>query len=168
MTLLPEALSDPIVVAIIGLLVAIVWHYQAGLLYHEYKQFVKVKPRLFAILNEIEPFGFRSFIHEKEHPENDPEYYTTVEISNKELWKIVTEAGGKPHLLSSNKRRPDGQLSQFHFVWAHDDGTQTELYSFPDGAIYVHHETVATDVEGHLSDGITKGDPRDVLSDIEL
>lgn len=168
MTLLPPELSTPIAIAVIGLLVAVGYHYQKGLAYREYTEIQRFKPRVFAILDLLQPAGFRSFVHEKEHPENEDEYYTTTNASPKTVWKRLKDAGFAPHLISSTKRRPDGSLSKWHWVQLHDDGTQTEVYLFQDGALYVHHETAATDVAGHLSDGITPGDPRETLSDVEL
>jgi len=168
MTLLPPELSDPVIIAAIGLIVALAYHYQAGLTYREYTEIQRFKPRVFAILDVFSPGGFRSFVHEKEHPENEDEYYTTTNASPKTVWRRLKQTGFSPHLISSTKRRPDGSLSKWHFVYDHGDGTQTEVYMWVDGTIYAHHETIATDVEGHLSDGITPGDPRGVLDGVQL
>jgi len=166
--MIPELFQQPVVLAAIGLVIAVAYNYQRGLTFREYREIQRFRPRVFAILDVIAPFGYRSFIHEKQHPQSDDEYLTTTDLSMRAVWQRLTGAGGSPHLISSTKRRPDGSLSKWHYVWRHEDGTQTEVYLFGDGAVYMHHETVATDIEGHLSDGITPGDPRGVLDDVVL
>jgi len=166
--MIPEQLSSPVAIATIGLVVTLAYHYQQGLTYREYTEIARFKPRVFAILDVLSPGGFRSFVHEKEHPENSPEYMTTTDAGPRTVWTRMLNAGFSPHLVSSTKRRPDGSLSKWHWVQTHEDGTQTECYLFTDGSLYCHHETVATDVEGHLSDGITPGDPRGTLEGVAL
>jgi len=168
MSLLPETLNGPVVVAVVTLLVAAGVHYQKGLTYREYMSIMRFKRRVFPVLDRLSPGGFKSFVHVKGAPQDDTEFYTWTDKTTRELWRLFKANGGSPHLISSAKRRVDGPLSTLHFVWYHDDGSQTECYIFPDGAVYVHNETDTRDVEGHLSDGITPGDPKDVLAPISF
>lgn len=170
MSLLPETLQDPVLIAAVTLAVAAVMHYQAGLTWREYRTIHRTRRRIFVTLDAVNPAGFESFVHEKGMPASDPEYLTTVDASLQAVFKTLTsgQSGGDPHLVSSIKRRSDGSLSDAHVVWTHhDDGTQTEAYLFahPDGVdVYAHRETEASDVEGHLTDGIEPGDPRGMVS----
>jgi hypothetical protein len=168
MSLLPETLNGPVLIAVITLLVAAGVHYQRGLTYREYMGLMRLKRRVFPLLDRLSPGGFDSFVHVKGAPQDDTEFYTWTEKSERELWRLCKQNGGSPHLISSVKRRVDGHLSNLHFVWYHDDGSQTELYYFEDGAVYAHNETDTRDVEGHLSDGIEPGDPKDVLAPISF
>lgn len=188
---LPGPLNDPVIIAVITLVVAAVTRWQMGLSWTEYRQVHRVKRRLFPLLDRLTPdqiparlrripvvgrvlsalFAFDSFINEKGYRNDDAEYLRTDGRTVKEVWKTLVRQGGSPHLVSSIKRReePDGSgLSAAHVVWTHDDGTQTEAYLFENGDgstdIYVHHETATTDVEGHLSDPQTDGDPRGVVT----
>lgn len=190
-SLLPESFNTPIALAVVALLVALGVHYQRGLTPREYRAIMRVKTIAFPLLERvtapdsrlsnalerstIAPLrwvastDFDSFVHEKADPDRSPEYITTSNLRFRDLWRRFADAGGSPHLLSSAKRRPDGSLSALHFVWFHSDGTQTEVYWFAsDGAVYAHHETAVPNVEGHLSDGITPGDPRGVLDSVVL
>jgi hypothetical protein len=167
-SLLPETLQDPLFIAVATLVIIAAVAYQRDLTYREYREWMRLKRRLFPILDRLEPFGFSSFVHEKDVPKDDDEFYAHTDLEPRELWRRLTAEGGDPHLVSSLKRRPVGQLSKWHFVWMHGDGTQSEVYIFPDGAVYVHHETGVQDVDGHLSDGIEAGDVRGVLDDVEL
>lgn len=166
--LLPESLNQPELIAAVTLIVAAIVHYQRGLTFREYRELMRFKRRVFPILDRMQPFNFRSFVHPKGAPEADPEHYATTDADARTVWRRLTDAGGSPHLVSSLKRRPNGMLSKWHFVWTHEDGTQTEVYVFSDGALYCHHETAVSDVDGHLSDGIEPGDPRGVLAGVAL
>jgi len=166
--MIPETFQDPIVIASIGLGIALVLHYQRGLTFREYATLQRFKPRVFAMLDVLKPFGYDRFIHEKQMPNAEEEFLKTTDLSPRELWTRLRTAGGSPHLLSSTKRRPDGSLSKWHYVWTHEDETQTEVYIYPCGDVHIHHETSVTDIDGHLSDGITAGDPRGVLDGVVL
>jgi hypothetical protein len=167
---LPGPLNDPVIIAVITLVVAAVTRWQMGLSWTEYRQVHRLKRRFFPLLDRVSPGGFDSFVNEKGYRDDD-EYFRTESRSVKAVWKTLVRQGGSPHLVSSIKRReaPDGSdLSAAHVVWTHDDGTQTEAYLFENGDgstdIYVHHETATTDVDGHLSDPQTDGDPRGVVT----
>lgn len=175
---LPEQLSGPVAIALVTLAVAAVVHYQRGLTWSEYRQIHRAKVRLFPHLQRVAPGGFDSFINAKGY-RDDGEYLVTRNQSVRAVFKQLVAEGGSPHVVCSIKRRtwPDGatQYSAAHVVWMHADGSQTEAYLFgpvekgpvgtPTTDIYCHHETAATDVDGHLSDPQTNGDPRGVVRD---
>lgn len=187
---LPEPLTNPVVLAGLALVITALTRWQMGLSWTEYRQIHRAKRRLFPVLDRLTPneiparlrripvvgrvlsflFAFDSFINTKGY-RDDAEYFRTESRPVKAVWKTLVRQGGSPHLISSVKRRetPDGSdLSAAHVVWTHDDGTQTEAYLFDNGDgstdIYVHHETATSDVQGHLSDPQTDGDPRGVVT----
>lgn len=187
---LPDALATPEALTVLTVVLIAGAHYQRGLTYSEYMTLSRAKVTVFPLLQRItapnSPLSealarstirplrwiaktdFDSFVNTKQDPPEDAEYYATTKVGFRTLWQRFQAAGGSPHLISSVKQRPDGQYSKLHFVWMHDDGSQTEVYCFADGAIYVHHETAITDPAGHLTDPQTDGDPKGVLSDIAL
>jgi hypothetical protein len=169
---LPDALADPVPLAILTLAVAAAVHYQRGLTWTEYRQIHRAKVRVFPPLQRLAPGGFDSFVNRK-GGRDDGEYLVTRTQSVRSVWKQLVSEGGDPHLVASVKRRTLGQhppqYSAAHVVWLHDDGSQTEAYLFAncDGTtdVYTHHETATTDVDGHLSDPQTNGDPKGVVRD---
>jgi hypothetical protein len=166
-SLLPEIAQDPVVIAVVTLLVFAAIQYQRTLSFTEYRAVMRLKRRLFPILDRLAPFGFTSFVHEKQLPDEDAEYLTTLSCDARTLWSIFVASGWSPHLVASTKRRPDG-VSWYHFVGDLPDGRQQEVYTFRTASgwdVYGHAETDAVDVTGHLSDGIEPGDPEGVVGE---
>lgn len=151
---LPDQLTDPAILAILGGVLAVVLLWQRSLTWREYRTIHRVKARVFPVLSRLTPdaipprlrrvpllgrvlsfaFAFDSFVNEKGYREDDAEYLRTDPRTVKQVFDRLVAAGGSPHLISSVKRRewPDGaiQYSEAHVVWSHDDGTQTEAYLF--------------------------------------
>jgi len=163
---LPDAVADPVPLAILTLAIAAVVHYQRGLTWAEYRQIHRAKVRLFPTL--ARPSVPVSLVNSK-GDRSDAEYLVTRKQSVSAVWKQLVAEGGSPHLVCSIKRRPPGEYSAAHVVWIHADGSQTESYLFANGDgttdVYTHYETAVTDADGHLSDPQTDGDPRGVVRD---
>jgi hypothetical protein len=168
---LPEFLTNPVVLVALAIIMRAGLAWQRSLSWPEYRLLHGLKRAVFPILQRYDPTGFREWVNRK-GGRDGPEYVRTVPGGIKDVAGHLRAAGGSLHLLNSIKRRPPGHgdvLSGAHLVWTHADGTQTEVYLFdndgPNGVdVYAHHETSVTDPEGHLSDGQTDGDPRNVVS----
>lgn len=163
----PEALSDPVVLALVTLAVAAVVHYQRGLTWAEYR-------RLHALKRRYAPLVARHtslFVLSRKGYREDREYIATVDGPVRRVWRVLCDAGGSPHLVNSVKVRPlpdeTTQLSAAHVVFRHDDGDQTEAYVFDNGDgtvdVYAHHEPGVTDVVDHLAGPQHDGDPAGVV-----
>lgn len=157
---LPDALTDPVPLAILTLAIFAAIQYQRTLSWPEYRAIHRFKLRVFPSLGP-------PFVHVKRRPEHDDEYLTTRDAPVRAVWQSLVDAGGSPHIISSVKQRPgaDGgvEFSQAHVVWFHEDGSQTEAYIFGDGSVYAHHEPSVQDPEAHLSGPQTDGDPKGVV-----
>jgi hypothetical protein len=166
---LPDAFSDPRLLAALVLVLAAILQYQRTLSWHEYKRLHALKVRFLPLVDRYTNLFVVS--HKGYH--DDPEYLATVDGTVPEVWQRLVDAGGDPHLVNSIKKRrwPDGaaQYSQAHVVWNHaETGEQTEAYLFQNpGAgtvdVYCHAETWVLDPEGHMNDPQTDGDPRRVV-----
>ena len=193
---LPDALSDPVILAALGGVLAVVLLWQRTLTWPEYRALHRVKVGLFPILSSLTPdaiparlrripglgrvltflFAFDSFVNEKGYRGDDAEYLRTDPRAVKTVFGQLRAAGGSPHLINSVKRRwpPAGgpQYSAAHLVWTHADDTQTEAYLFDNGDgstdVYVQHEISVTEPEDHLSRGQSDGDPRGVVTEALL
>lgn len=164
----PDALSDPVVLAVVTLAVAAVVVWQRTLKWPEYRRLHALKLRYAPLVDRHTSL----FVLSRKGYRDDPEYLGTREASVRAVWRRLVDAGGSPHLLNSIKERPlpDGtrQLSAAHVVWNHSgEGEQTEAYLFDNGDgttdVYCHAETWTLDPEGHLSDPQTDGDPKGVV-----
>jgi len=108
----------------------------------------------------------RPLINDKDNRE-DAEYLAAYDGTPRDVLTTLDADGWDLHLVSTDKRRPDGSLDDGHAVLYHDDGRQTEVYVFDAGHgmthVYAHVETATTDPDGHLSDPQADGDPRGVV-----
>jgi len=164
---LPELFNSPVALAGLTLVLAAVLYFQRTLTYSEYKQWHRLRLRVFPPLSRLTSL----FLVSEKGYRDDAEYVTTVKLSPPDLYRQLTDAGLSPHLLSSIKRRetPTGvtQYSILHFVKQHGD-TQSEVYCFEadSGAvdIYAHNEATVLTPEEHLEDTNQQdGDPRGVI-----
>jgi hypothetical protein len=141
---------------------------QARLTYPEYQTIHTVKTLLFRIADPWASRRGRPLINDKDGRE-DAEYLTAWDGSPRDVLTTLHAEGWDYHLISTDKRRPDGTLDGGHAVLYHDDGRQTEVYVFDAGHgmthVYVHVETATTDPDGHLSDPQADGDPRGVVKE---
>jgi len=184
---LPSWAVEPIAWAVVSVVAWAVLRWQRTLSYHEYTAIHRLKRRVLPVIDRLQRplvrvarrqspalgVGLRYIIPHLIHDKDDrggDEYVATWEVSRRELWDAVIGEGWSPHVLASLKRRSfaaEHQYSDIHAVYQHDDGTQTEIYTFtnPDGTqdVYAHHETSVVDAKGHLNDEQTGGDPRDVV-----
>ncbi|AFH22165.1 hypothetical protein OSG_eHP18_00040 [environmental Halophage eHP-18] len=183
----PSWAIEPTAWLVLSLVMYGLLRWQRTLTYHEYTAIHRVKRRALPLidrlsrpiirgvrrqspaLGSVARFTIPHLIHEK-GDRSDDEYVATLDFDRRAVWRSFVGRGWSPHVLSSVKRRSvdaEIQLSALHFVYQHDDGTQTEVYSFPnpDGSIdlYAHHETSVVDPQGHLTDPQRDGDPRDVI-----
>jgi len=167
-TITDTILGDPILLALLALVIRAGLAWQRSLTWPEYRTLHGVKrlafPRLDARLPGVNLVNEKGYV-------DDGEYLDTVPGSVRSVVKQLTAAGGSLHLINSIKRRstPNGpQLSAAHVVWTHDDGNQTEVYLFGavDGGtdVYAHHEESVTNPDGHLTNFQTDGDPRGVVT----
>jgi len=159
--MLPDALTGPVPLAVLTLVIFAAIQYQRTLSWTEYRQIHRLKLR---VLPRLGP----PFVHVKRRPEHDAEYIATRDGAVRAIWRTLVNAGGSPHIINSVKQRPtaDGsgvEYSQAHVVWMHGDGSHTEAYIFADGSVYAHHEPSVQDAEEHLSGPQTDGDPRGVV-----
>jgi len=168
---LPEALTDPVPLAALTLLLYALVRWQTTLTWPEYRTLHGLRRRYFAALDPLGDRLGRSLVNDK-GGRDDPEFLATVSGSVKEVAKTFTRGRGSYHLLSTIKRRPGvhgDRLSAAHVVWMHDDGSQTEAYIFANddetSDVYAHHEPAVTDPEEHVSGPQTDGDPRGVVRD---
>ena len=183
----PSWAIEPAAWIALSLVMYALLRWQRTLSYHEYTAIHRVKRRILPLidrlsrpiirgvrrqspaLGSVARFTIPHLIHEK-GDRSDDEYVATWELSRRDLYGAITGEGWSPHVLSSLKARSyaaELQYSDIHAVYQHDDGTQTEIYTFtnPDGThdIYAHHETSVVDPKGHLTDDQRDGDPRDVV-----
>jgi hypothetical protein len=169
MPALPDAFSDPRLLAALVLVLAAILQYQRTLSWHEYKRLHALKVRFLPIVDRYTNL----FVISNKRYRDDREYLTTVDGTVREVWQTLVDAGGTPHLVNSVKQRPlpDGtrQYSAAHVVWNHaETGEQTEAYLWSNpGAgtvdVYAHGETWVLDPDGHMNDPQTDGDPRGVV-----
>lgn len=190
---LPDQLTDPTVLTILGGVLALVLLWQRTLTWRKYRRIHRLKTAVFPLFSKLTPsaiparlrrvpilgrvltflFAFDSFVNEKKYRGDDAEYLRTDPRASYAVFKDLVAGGGSPHLINSIKRRetPDGEVeySDAHIVWTHDDETQTEAYLFEndDGTtdVYVHHENSVTNPEAHLTRGQSDGDPRGVVTE---
>lgn len=153
MPTLPAELTDPTLLALLTLLVALVVYWQRTLTWTEYRQFHRVKQRILPILDRYTTL----FVVSRKGGHNDAEYVATVQDTVPVVFRELVKSGGSPHLVNALKVRAhpasgEQQYSAAHVVWMHDDGTQTEAYLFP-------LDTDHVDVYAHHEDGVR--DPRD-------
>jgi len=149
--------------ALLGVIVAIVL-VQRTFGWRTYRRIHRLKIRFLPLVDQ---FTSLFVVSNKQMPNDDDEYVTTLDGTVRAAFERLTDGGGSPHLLNSIKRLPDGTYSAAHVVWIHDDNSQTEAYLFDtdDGVhVYAHYETSVLDPEGHLSDAQRDGDPRGVVS----
>jgi hypothetical protein len=183
----PSWAVEPTAWIAVSLVMYAVLRWQRAFTYYEYTAIHRVKRRVLPLIDRLSRPIIRGvrrqspalgsaaryilphLIHEK-GDRSDDEYMATWELSRRELYRAITGEGWSPHVLSSLKARSyaaEIQYSDIHAVYQHDDGTQTEMYTFtnPDGThdIYAHHETSVVDPQGHLTDPQRDGDPRDVI-----
>jgi hypothetical protein len=169
MPALPDALTDPRLLAVLVLAIAAVMQYQRTLSWREYRRVHALKLRLLPVIDRYTNL----FVVSHKRYRADREYLATVDGSVRDVWQTLVSGGGSPHLVNSVKQRPlpDGtyQYSAAHVVWNHaETGEQSEAYLFENpGAgtvdVYAHAETWTLDPDGHLSDPQTDGDPRGVV-----
>jgi len=169
---LPEALTDPVPLAALTLVLYALVRWQTTLTWPEYQTLHGLRRRYFAALDALGDRLGRSLVNDK-GGRDDPEFLVTVSGSVKDVAKTLTRGGGSYHLLSTIKRRPGDhgdRLSAAHVVWVHEDGQQTEAYLFDNSTatvdIYAHVEAAVTDPENHVGGGEqVAGDKRQVIAD---
>lgn len=167
----PPILETPTGITAVTIAVVALLYYQRGLGWHDYRMIHKLKVRLAPLVDAYTDYFVLS---EKPYRNKSPEYLGTRESGVKGVWWRLVESGS-PHLVSSVKYRETPHVpgareyAVGHVVWTHSDGTQTEAYLFSNGDgstdVYCHHETSASDVDGHLEDGGVPGDPRNVVKE---
>lgn len=160
--MIQDILNNPELVILLGIVIRILRAWQTQVTLPEYYALHQLKKKTFPFLDSYWPH----FVHQK-NGQDDAEYLGSVDLSLTETLKTLRSGGGSLHLLNSLKQLPDGSTSDGHVVWTHSDGTQTEAYVFSHGNgvdVYAHHETSVSDVQGHLEDAQTNGDPRGVVT----
>lgn len=191
MIALPDAVPpwavEPTAWFVLSLVMYAVLRWQRTLSFHEYRTIHRAKRGVLPVIDRLSRpiirglrrqspalgavgrFVIPHLIHEK-GDRDDGEYVATWEMDRRELYDAVTADGWSPHVICSLKARTfaaEVQYSDIHAVYQHDDGMQTEIYTFtnPDGThdVYAHHETSVVDPQGHLTGEQTDGDPRDVV-----
>jgi len=159
-------LGNPILSTALLVAVLAIVAYQRTLSYREYATIHTVKTLVFRVLDPIATRRGRPLINDKGGRE-DAEYLTEWDGTPRDVLTTLSAEGWDYHLVSTDKRRPDGTLDSGHAVTYHDDGRQTEVYVFDNGDstdVYAHVETSTTDPDGHLSDPQKDGDPRGVVT----
>ena len=162
---LPDLFTDPVAMAALVIVLAVIGHVQQGFTWTEYATIHRVKRRLFPLADRVWP----RFVHEKGRTE-DAEYVCTVDQRPRSVWKQLVSEGASPHVLSSLKRRPGSpsagqtappEYSAAHVRWQHGDGYQSEAYCFRNSNgstdVYAHYEPAVTRVRAHL-DGSNQRD----------
>lgn len=169
MGLIDAILSDPLLVTLLGIVLAGVVIWQRTLGWRTYRTLHGLKVLLAPLLNRRTGL----FILSRKGYRDDAEYLATIDRPVKQVWQGLVNAGGSPHLINSVKVRetPDNlrQYSAGHVVWIHEDGDQTEAYLFANGDntsdVYSHHEPAVTDPDAHLGGDQHDGDPHGVVTD---
>jgi len=166
---LPQFLTDPVLLAVLAGLLALGLWFQRGVKFDRYQRIHRLKKRFFPKLNFLWPH----FVHRKGTISTDAEYHASWQISLREAFDLLRNAGAIPHLICSLKKRATGKMSgkqyeysDLHFVWTHTDGSQTEVYIFAhkDGLdVYAHNEAVIWEMKKHLEGEQIDGDPKDVV-----
>lgn len=169
-----DLLSNPLVLLVVSIIVAIAVAYQRSLSWPEYLAAHRLKTLFARLLSPTTERRFdRPLLNEKGLPEGDREFLRHVDANVEAVGRYLYGAADSPHLVATTKRRPARtepdafQYSHSQFVWFHDDGSQTEAYLFRAGDgtdVYAHHETSVTDPAGHVTDGQTNGDPTGVVA----
>jgi hypothetical protein len=167
MVALPDPLQNPVALALLTVAILALLQYQRTLSWREYRTLHGLKVMLAPIVDRRTTL----FVLSRKGYRDGPEFLATRDAPVAAVWRRLVAEGASPHLINSVKVRPtpDGtrQYSAGHVVWTHRNGTQTEVYLFenPDGTtdVYAHHETGVANPDGHLTDGQTDGDPRDVV-----
>lgn len=166
--MLPEALSSPIALALLTLVIATVLYAQRQLTYTEFRQSHRLKKRVFPPLSRITTLFL---VSDKKYRSQDAEYVATVSMNARATFKSITDNGLSPHLLSSLKRRetPEGRIeySDLHFVKQHGE-SQSEVYCFVNDDdtvdVYAHEEVSVLRPEDHLEHTEQRdGDVRGVI-----
>lgn len=169
MTQLPDLFTDPVALAVLTLIVAIVVYWQRTLTWTEYRQFHRIKQRVFPLVDRYTTL----FVVSRKGGHDHPEFVATVEDTVPVVFRELVAAGGSPHLVNAlkvrvNPQTGEQQYSAAHVVWSHDDGTQTEAYLFPLDSghvdVYAHHEDGVQDPRDHYeTPDQTPGDTRGVV-----
>lgn len=158
-------LGHPLLSAILTVVVLALVAKQATLTYPRYQKIHTIKTLVFRVLDPIATRRGRPLINDK-GGRDDAEYLTEWDGTPRDVLTTLHGEGWDYHLVSTDKRRPDGTLDSGHAVTYHDDGRQTEVYTFDNGDstdVYAHVETSTTDPDGHLSDAQEDGDTRGVV-----
>lgn len=159
-------LSNPFLLAVLTVVILALVAYQRTLSHREYATIHTVKTLVFRVLDPIATRRGRPLINDK-GGRDDTEYLTEWDGTPRDVLTTLHGEGWDYHLVSTDKRRPDGTLDSGHAVTYHDDGRQTEVYTFDNGDstdVYAHVETSTTDPDGHLSDSQEDGDTRGVVT----
>jgi len=161
---LPEIAQEPVVLAVLTVLLILAAYYQRTLSYQEYRLAHGLRTVGAIVLDSRVNFRL---LTEKGMPEKDTEYVRSVPMTIRRAFATLRHAGASPHLISGIKYREHPERGReyaaAHLIFVEGD-KQTEVWLFPaadgDGTdIYAHKETYITDPEGHLSEPYTPGDP---------
>lgn len=159
-------LGNPVLLGVLTVVILALVAYQRTLSYREYQTIHIIKTLVFRVLDPLASRRGRPLINDK-GGRDDAEYLTEWDGTPRDVLTTLSAEGWDYHLVSTDKRRPNGTLDSGHAVFYHDDGRQTEVYVFDNGdgttAVYAHEETSTTDPDGHLSDPQDDGDPRGVV-----
>jgi hypothetical protein len=170
----PDLLNDPLGIAAVTIAVVAALYWQRGLGWRDYQAIQKAKITLAPLVDRlpsvVDRFPPIFVLSEKAYRNKSPEFLGTRDSGVRAVYERLCESGS-PHLVSSVKARtnPQGrrEYARAHVVWTHDDQTQTEAVLFDNGDgttdVYAHLETSVSDVDGHLEEGGTPGDPRGVV-----
>lgn len=167
-----QLLAEPVFVLALAFIIIVAYHYVKRMPYSEFVFLTQVKNRVFLLLDPLARQRGLRLVTTKQY-RNDDEFLRTTSFSPRVLAKRFKQAGLDQHIIAGSKRRktPDGkQWAHSHYAYQHDDGTQTEVWIYPNSDnstdIYAHNEESVFDPDGHLETPFTPGDPRGVLDNI--
>jgi len=161
-------LTDPWVLALLGVVLFALVQYQQTLTWTEYRTVHALKRGLFPLIDKRTGL----FVISRKGGRDDPEFVTTLDMPVQEVFNRLNKDEFDAHLLNSLKKRKHPtkagfQYSAAHLFKFHEDETQTEIYLFDVNGktdIYAHVETWVLSPMDHLvNTNQQDGDEKDVL-----
>jgi len=172
--LVQTLLSDPRVLAGLGIAITLLIQKARRLTYREHVTYQTIANRVFPIIDPYARRVGRPLTRARYGPSEDPDAHKTgVDLSPREFGRRLRKRGFIPSVLSSAKWResegggrsyvhtqyikfhdsPDGKMQTHVYLWATDDGLD----------VYAHYEPAVTRPGAHNKGEQTAGDARDTL-----